>query len=337
MTTPHQDYEYNNKTLYGIKSEVLRFSWAGYFLFVLASSLLGDTSILVSIKYKVFKLHKVVTVTIQHIAVTDLLVSLTDVLPKLISILSNGPIFSAFLCYLSPYLRYYFNILSLLLICAMTSTKLCLLKFPLRSDMIGTKRTHMLCAACWLASFSFPLTFLLVDKQDITFSYRTYKCTYGYTAGVWTKLKPALALLFIYLPTCLVVTNTIFLLHIAKKSARRSLKWQGILTSVLTAVVYCISVLPMVVYYVGGRFLGDDQDRKRSFFYVHYYRIANSVVFLNTVSNFYIYSLTVSSFRRFLRFGLKSSRSSSFSTHSQGTRGRISGRRRTNSSSSVAV
>ena len=311
MTTSHQDYEYNNKTVYSIKSEALRYTWAGYFFFVLVSSLLGDTSILISIKYRVFKLHKVVTLTIQHIAVSDLLVSLTDVLPKFISILSNSPVLTTPLCYLSPYFRYYCNILSLLLICAMTSTKVCLLKFPLRADLISTKKTHALCVACWLVSFSFPLAFILIDKQDIFFSYRTYKCTYGYKAGVWTKLKYVLALFLVYLPTILVVTNTFFLLRIAKKSARRSLKWQGIITSILTAVVYCISVLPMIIYHVGDQILGDNSNREQSFFHVHYYRIANSIVFLNTLSNFYIYSLTVPSFRRFLRFGLNSSRSSS--------------------------
>ena len=104
------------------------------------------------------------------------------------------------------------------------------------------------------------------------------------------------------IPNCIVVATTVNLLIIAKQVAhrgRKSLKWQGIVTTVLTATVYCISVLPMVVFFVGEAVLTVD-DLSSSFFHTSFYRIANSFLYLNTVSNFYIYCLSVHSFRDFI-------------------------------------
>ena len=59
-----QDHHLSNKTIYGI--DAARYTWAGYFLFVIISSLIGDTTILIaSIRYKAFKLHKVTVTIIQ--------------------------------------------------------------------------------------------------------------------------------------------------------------------------------------------------------------------------------------------------------------------------------
>ena len=79
MTTVHQ-LDYHNKTIYAIKNDASRYAWAGYFLFVLISSLVGDTTILIaSLKYRAINLHKVIVVTIQHIALCDLMVTIVAV------------------------------------------------------------------------------------------------------------------------------------------------------------------------------------------------------------------------------------------------------------------
>ena len=83
MTTSQNYDEYSNKTAYSIKSDAVRYTWAGYYLFVIASSVIGDTTILIaSIKYKAIKLHRVIIAIIQHIAFFDLIVSVTYFLPK---------------------------------------------------------------------------------------------------------------------------------------------------------------------------------------------------------------------------------------------------------------
>ena len=289
---PDQDNLYYNKTGHSIKNDTLRYTWTGYFQFVIASSFIGDTTILIaSIKYRVFRLHKVITATIQHMAFCDLMVSAMDVLPKLLSLISGDCVLGNFLCYLTAYGTYYFNAATVLLICIMTTSKLLVLKYPFRSRTVSTKKAHMICMACWGAVLIFLVTPLLVDWHDIYFSYRSYQCVYGRSSETWNWLKPLVTAIFGFLPICLVVVNTIFLLIAAKQAASRSsksMKWQGIITTLLVAVIYCISVLPFLLL----RFVKVDDISER---------ISSSFLCLNTISNFYIYSLTVDSFRHFVR------------------------------------
>ena len=69
-------YNFSDKTKFGIKNDTERYLWAGWLAFVVVSSLLGDSLILIaSIKYNAFNLHKMIVTFIQHIAVCDLLQS----------------------------------------------------------------------------------------------------------------------------------------------------------------------------------------------------------------------------------------------------------------------
>ena len=303
MTTIEYYAEYSNNTAYGIKSYAVRYTWAGYYIFVIVSSLIGDTTILIaSIKYKAFRLHRVIIVIIQHIAFCDLIVSATDILPKMVSLISEK-VLGNFFCYLFSYARYYSNVTSVFLICAMTTSKLLLLKYPLQFGTTTLKKAHLICVACWLAAFTLPMTLLLVDKDDVFFSFRGYGCDYGFSSEIWHYLRPFMAVLFVFIPTCVVVLTTFWLLIEARKIVsrrRESLKWQGIVTTFLTATVYCLSLLPYLAYRVGESIVSVD-DKSESSFHTTVYRVAISFVPLNTISNFYIYSLTVSSFRAFIR------------------------------------
>ena len=313
MTTHYNDYLYSNKTVFGIKSDSSRYAWASYYLLILISSLVGDTIILIaSWKYRAFRLHKIVVVTIQHIAFCDLMVTVSNVVSNVVTIIRNEWVLGDFLCYLRPYTGYYLPVVSVLLICNMTTSKLILLKYPLRSETITVKKAHLFCGASWLAALILPVTALFVnvlDGNDIYFSYKTYYCDLGFTANIWDWLKPLLAVIVLFTPNCLVVFTTIYLLIIAKQVARggqTSLKWQGIITTVLTASTYCISILPTVVFNVGEAVFTVD-DPSKSFFHTSYFRIADSILYLNTISNFYIYSLSIPSFREFIKSSIHQS------------------------------
>ena len=306
MTTIH-DFEYHNKTIYGIKNDASRFAWAGYSLFVIISSLIGDTTILIaSLKYKAFNLHKVIVIIIQHIASCDLMMTVMFVAPRFVSLLSNEWALGNSLCYLAPYISYYFTVASVLLICNMTTSKLLHLKYPLRCEAVLTvKKAHMFCVACWSAAVVIPFTAFLVtilDDDDTYFSYITYSCDFGFTSDTWDWLKPLVTVFFLLIPNGVVVGTTIYLLAIARQVARRgreSLKWQGIMTTILTSTVYCISILPYAVHNFAGPLITVD-DESSSFFHTSFRRISSSFVYLNTISNFYIHSLSVHSFRDFI-------------------------------------
>ena len=289
--------------MYGFRRNAEWYILIGYHLFVIASSLLGDTIILIaSIKYRAFKLHKVITVIIEHIAVCDLMVLSTLIFPSFASLIADRRIFGSFVSYLTFYTRNYFCFAGVLLVSAMTTSKVLSLKFPIRLGTKSRQYAHKICIACWVAALSYPCIFI-VDLQDVYFSYRSYSFEYGFSSETWSYLRPLSSLIFGIFPTSVVITTTIYLLVIAKEIANRnrdSLKWQGIVTTVLTGAVYCISVLPHAIYNaLDSNMTVENKDS--SFFHTTFYKIARVFVYFNTISNFYIYSLTVSSFRQFLR------------------------------------
>ena len=127
-------YNYSNHTLFGIKSSPERYAFVSWVVFVVLCSFVGDTSILIaSIKYKALKLHSVMITFIQHLAVCDLLNSLGNFFPSIISALANCEYFGEEVRYFRFWVTYYNNTVSIGLICAMTLTKLLLIKYPLRT------------------------------------------------------------------------------------------------------------------------------------------------------------------------------------------------------------
>ena len=298
------DHEFSNKTKYSIESDAVRYTWAGYFLFVILSSLIGDITILVAaIKYNAIKLHRTIITVIQHIALCDLLVVTTNVLPRFATITANQWLFGELLCYCGLYISFYLGAASNLLICAMTISKLLLLRFPLQFGTISIKKAHMFCGIFWGIALVAPVLMLVIDWKDVHFSYTYFFCGYGFSSETWKEMGPPLITTIItLLPTFVVVITSVCLLIIARRFASRSregLKWQGIVTTLLTAIVFCISLLPifvsdLLVVSMGAGIKNKGEIIKTS------YRMALTFLYLNTCSNFYIYCLTVNSFRHFV-------------------------------------
>ena len=297
-----EEFEYSKKS-YALTSAPVRYIWAGYFIFVIISSLLGDSVILIaSLRYKAIELHKALVVIINHVAICDLMVTVVLCIPTAASLITGMQVFGDDLCKITCFLNYYIHQTSTLLICAMVICKLMIIKYPLRSRLITTERSHKICVSCWLAPVFLITPALIVDMNDVHFSYLGYICTYGRTSRIWRLISPFTAVVFQVIPTSLVVVMTTLLVVIAKKvalRARTGLRWRGVVTTILTASIYCISILPYTIHYTGKIVLGA-KDKKDSVFNTIFYRVAYSCLFLNTISNFYIYSLTMSSFRAFL-------------------------------------
>ena len=115
-----------------IQNDTERHAWTAWLIFISLCSFLGDTTILTaSIKYKVFKFHKLVVTTINHIAVCDLVISVLQI-PNITALLCNGWVLGWTFCYLKVYLGYVAYKAGTLLICTMTLGKLLTITFPLR-------------------------------------------------------------------------------------------------------------------------------------------------------------------------------------------------------------
>ena len=66
------------------------------------------------------------------------------------------------------------------------------------------------------------------------------------------------------------------------------------------STVYSISFLPLTVYFIAQPFVEKDSLHPGPF-YLEFYRVACASLYFNVLSNFLIYSLSVTSFRRFLK------------------------------------
>jgi hypothetical protein len=309
MNSLDNEYSYyNNRTLDGIPNNLAKRAWTGYSLFVVLSSLIGDTTILIaSIKYKAIRLHKFIVITIQHIAFCDLLVSAGVVFPILTSQLANGWVLGNLLCHICSYLSHTLYSVSTLLICTMVTAKLIIIKHPLRSRSISMKKAHLICFLFWLTAPSVAFLLMGVGRRDAYFSYRSYTCAYVFSAKEWLWLRPLLATMLLFVTTSLVVASTISLMVTAKQVAKRGrehLRKRGINTTILIATVYSISTLPYALYRFGENMI-DSENKSQGFFHTKFFRLAVSFLFFNTISNFYIYCMTVGSFRRFLLSRMK--------------------------------
>ena len=209
------------------------------------------------------------------------------------------------------FITYYLNTASPAFITALTLGKLLLLKNPLRAATWTKEQLHKVCAGIWLVSLYVPLLHLLVDKDDVTFDYRVYYCTYLYTKSIWKALLPVLALLTLFAPNVTIIMSTALILKEARKFVRRKhekLRWQGIMTVVITATVYSVSYLPLTVYLIAEPLVEEDSSVPGQFLN-EFYRISTMFLDCNILANFFVYSLTVDSFRSFLKtkFGKTSS------------------------------
>ena len=300
---PIYNHEFGNKTNYGIESDAVRYTWAAYYLFVIASSWIGDSIILVaSIKYKAIKLHRVVVGIIQHIAVCDLMLATVNALVRFVSLIAERWVFGRSLCYVATYVHYFTKSASIFLICAMATFKVLLLKYPLTFRTTSRGAAHRICALCWVAALILPGAHLIVDSTDEFFNYVIYQCYFGFTkTDIWSYLRPLLGCLIILPPSVTIVAASIYLLVIANRVARAgktSLNWQGTVTIILTAGIYILSYLPYFVSLIIESLVDEETARGEAF--IAFYRIALTLLSFNTFSNFFVYCLAVHSFRSFV-------------------------------------
>ena len=285
-----------------MENDAERVTWAVWLMLMFSVSFLGDTTILIaSIKYRAFKLNKVIVIFIEHIAVCDLFMSIFSILAQSISLLAEGWIFGQHFCEIEVYINFHNVTASRLLVCGMTVSKLWMLKYPLRAKFLRRQQAHVTCLTLWVLAGCVPAVFLIVDKDDVAISNNQYTCSFQSSSHIWKKLRPVVTSLFVAVPLTIVIASSFLLIkHLlhARRMAhkiRSKLPWQGIVTVVLTAVIYCISFFPKAIHETIRPYVEDPVYQEKA------PRIVETATYLNVVANFFVYSLTVSSFRNFLK------------------------------------
>ena len=285
-----------------IENTAARYAWASYYVFIFISSILGDTTVLIGSlkKYRALRLPKTVVIIIQHIAVCDLLTSLFIILPTTASLIANDWVLGNWLCISQPYIRRHFNGVNSWLICSMIMTKLLVFLYPFRAQSLKSKHIHIGCAFIWSSVAIVPMLQVFEDKRskmEIFFSHRYHDCNYKELFASMNKFNRLLYLIFLIVFYVLVIAATAYLIvkaHQIAKKGRMSLRWQGLTTTILTATIYCISGLPFVIYFIVGR------SNPNIAHHVGFRKLVVASFAVNTISNFYIYCLTVESFRSFV-------------------------------------
>ena len=201
----------SNYTLYGIQSTTERCSWAAYHLFVLLSSLIGDSLILyASFRRDAFKLNEFIISVLQHLAVSDLLIAFSGALPIAISLIKNLWVLGNALCYASVYISFQVYPAGIIFISVMSTSKFLLLKFPLRTPYWTKKRGHQVCFSIWvLCLLISSLTLLVLGKDDVKFDYRIYDCDYGFNVEASKIIVPIISAAYQFVPSCIIISTTI--------------------------------------------------------------------------------------------------------------------------------
>ncbi|XP_063689081.1 neuropeptide FF receptor 2-like [Bolinopsis microptera] len=281
-----------------------RYIWILFNTIVLLSSLIGDTVILYgTIRHNAITLHRVVVVLIQHLAVCDIFLAVFRVFPTIVSLITDRWVFGTSLCYLNDHVHWLCNPLVMALTCALSIAKFLSVKFPFRADTWTRKQAHIACFVLWgvcLISPSQLIRAVYSKQNSMHFCYIDYSCSYNmsinntnaptwlyYSTSTFLLISPIL-ISFLLLSTCTL------LLAQAWKTARRyrqHLRWQGILTVTLTTAVFFVSLGPYFIV----KTTNDTVE-----YHISTQRAVEFLQNINIMANFFVYSLTVRSFRRFL-------------------------------------
>ena len=156
-----------------------------------------------------------------------------------------------------------------------------------------------------LALYSILGPVVELAKKGVYFSYIDYNCevdvSFHYTAGTVMNILDGLIGV---LAIMITVVSSVMLVDVARKMTKRGpgqLQWQGLIIVLLTVAVYLIASLPGVIYFISMGFLTESQLEQSKFWNIYFYRFSIYMMFFNIISNFYIYTLTLTSFREFLR------------------------------------
>ena len=286
------------KIKYRIQDDSERWLWFTFLTIIFLTSLLGDSIILLaSVKRNAFKLNRLIVVIIQHIAVGDLLRSISFVFPTALSLATDGWDFGRELGYLTFFLNFFSYEISNIFLSVLTSTKLLLLIYPIRSRAWTKNGAHVVCGCVW--TFAFGCAVMLIAGHDtILFNYISYMV---FLVQTYKIIPITYIIVATFLPTFLVIISTLPTLHFLFKASRIShrvggqRKWQGMVTVTVTAAIHCLLTIPNMVVVLVQQLGGIEEDQL-----ARWQRVARFITALNVTCNFNIYCLTITSFREFV-------------------------------------
>ena len=292
--------KHDNTLQYKIENLTERQILIGYRVLLSVSSLIGDTLILVgSLRYNAIKLHEIIVIFVQHMAVADLLLTVFGIIPSAVFLAANDWILGDAMCYLNNLAE----VISLLILFMMTAAiavaKMLIIKYPLSAMYFSTKAGHIIAICIWIIGFSFPTATLSKDKEGVYYDFLAYSCVYVLDKHVWDttshKIFNTVFGIAFLVPVAGTVISSAVLLILAKRATvghPEGLQWKGVLTVLITAASHTLLGLPITIYYVAPGFNTTHPYDMRYILWISQ---------LAVIVNFSVISLTVPSFKKFLK------------------------------------
>ena len=295
----------DNKTLFAIQDDTERSIFVLWSLTVFLASLAGDSIILIAtIRYKAIKLHKVIIAVMQHMAICDLMLAVFKVFPGFLALIIDRWVLGEMLCHVQYNISWMCGPMTVFLTSAMAILKLIMVQYPLKTGAWSTRLGHRICSVVWLLMLGWYTPVLVVSvfyiRDTLRFSYIDYGCNYDLyspTVPIWYTLYFPISVAVLSIVPCMIlIISSILLLIVASRAGSRhgqSLRLEGVITVLLTVVVFLLSYLPITVVAVAAVAGVQPSSTTRNVLF----HVSN----INTMANFFIYSLSVRSFRHFLR------------------------------------
>ena len=298
------EMKYENATKYKITDATELQILIGYRVLLSVSILIGDTLILVgSLRYNAIKLHKIIVIFVQHMAAADILMAIFSIIPGALSLATNAWILGEHICYLNYIFNSCLAEVQSLVTSAMAISKMLIVKYPLRAMNFHNKGAKIAVLCIWLTGIVFPVAEIARTKHEVFFSYEVYICDCC-SQQSWSTVTHSIFFSAVGLTMVMSILGTlissIMLLVLARKAATersQRLQWRGVLTVLLTAAAHGILALPLTVYYI----ITASTKLTPTHSYLYLYRYGWWIAQIGSAVNFFIFGLTLTSFRQFLK------------------------------------
>ena len=263
-----------------------------WFLLSGAISLLGNLVVLLATTvFRAIKLDKVAVVLITNLAVADLGMSLTAILPSVGSTVARRWIYGDLLCSVSNYLESVLAAASIGLTCALSVTKLTSLLFPFKART-RTKRTGYLIAGGIWSLAVLPITPDIFLPRETSFNEMIFRCDTSEVKEVDMWLGPLKSTILCFIPFVIVTVCTIWLIFFVHKV--RGIQKQSVVTAILISAVFLVSFLPVgILMLLGNRFNSNNS------MHLILLKLALCSPFMHFMANPLIYLVSITSFRNF--------------------------------------
>lgn len=276
---------------------LLRVLLSSFFIVAAILGLFGSILILFAVKRKAIRLDKITTVLILHVAVLDLLAALIYTVPITLTVTTGRWYFGNVVCTAQAFAKTTVAAASSLAVCALNFSKLTFVLFPFRAERWASHHGHILGAMVWIISIIMGIVKqVLRSSSNVRFHYELMSCLFEDNLDSDSRAAFGTFILLALGIICVIITS-LWLIGIATKmslSQGRSVNLQGLITVILIAVVYCCTFAPLFDMYLRYAVSPTGVSLTRQM-------VCGVIVFLNHFTNVFIYYISVTRFRLFVK------------------------------------